>query len=259
MNKEDLKRIENNPEFIERIYNYCDRWCDRCSFTSNCFLFATEKQQFDDSASRDITNQKFWNRMEDLFKITFELLEEAAEDLGVDLNNFDTKEVHREEKRIQAKNHPAAQAAQDYITKTGKWFKESESLFNEKYEEFIKLTDLNLHEKKVSERATKIRGFVEVIRWYQHQIFVKIMRALQGKSNDILPVEDPIQNDQNGSAKVALIGIDRSIASWGGLLKVFRGKQDDIFPILVLLEKIRKHLENEFPSARKFQRPGFDD
>ena len=27
--------------FIVGIFNYCDRWCERCPFTSRCRLFAT--------------------------------------------------------------------------------------------------------------------------------------------------------------------------------------------------------------------------
>src|SRR5262245_40608258 len=27
---------------IECIYNYCDRWCERCPFTQRCSLFATQ-------------------------------------------------------------------------------------------------------------------------------------------------------------------------------------------------------------------------
>ncbi|MCB0550950.1 MAG: hypothetical protein KDD19_25495 [Phaeodactylibacter sp.] len=29
---------------IPGIYNYCDRWCERCSFTSRCLLYAQEQE-----------------------------------------------------------------------------------------------------------------------------------------------------------------------------------------------------------------------
>lgn len=32
--------MEVRDGFIEGIFNYCDRWCERCKFTSHCRLFA---------------------------------------------------------------------------------------------------------------------------------------------------------------------------------------------------------------------------
>jgi len=63
MDKEELKNMANNPDFIPGIYNYCDRWCERCAYTSKCFLFATEKKQFPDDGAKDISNEAFWKRM----------------------------------------------------------------------------------------------------------------------------------------------------------------------------------------------------
>ncbi len=33
MDKEQLKKLAKDPKFISGIYNYCDRWCERCAFT----------------------------------------------------------------------------------------------------------------------------------------------------------------------------------------------------------------------------------
>jgi len=30
-------------DFIPGIYNYCNRWCERCLYTEKCRLFADEK------------------------------------------------------------------------------------------------------------------------------------------------------------------------------------------------------------------------
>ena len=34
MNLVDLTDLTDNPDFIEGIYNYCDRWCERCPLTA---------------------------------------------------------------------------------------------------------------------------------------------------------------------------------------------------------------------------------
>jgi hypothetical protein len=32
--------MEVRDGFIVGVYNYCDRWCERCALTSHCRLFA---------------------------------------------------------------------------------------------------------------------------------------------------------------------------------------------------------------------------
>lgn len=49
MDKEQMKKLAENPKFISGIYNYCDRWCERCPFTSRCMNFALDEEQFGDS------------------------------------------------------------------------------------------------------------------------------------------------------------------------------------------------------------------
>ena len=39
LDKEDVKRLAKNPNFISGIHNYCDRWCERCPFTARCMNF----------------------------------------------------------------------------------------------------------------------------------------------------------------------------------------------------------------------------
>lgn len=260
MDKEDLEAFANNPDFIPGIYNYCDRWCERCPFTYRCLLFATEKRQFPDSESRDITNKKFWDKLSEMMRLSLEVLEEMAEEQGIDLDATDTGAVVREErkKRKEAENHAAAQRAKNYTEQTRLWFEKAEPLFKEKQEQLIQKARMELPGEDPSGDAVGIQDLVDVIRWYQNQIYVKIMRALHGRMDDDFPELDPVQNDHNGSAKVALIGIDRSIAAWCGLLQHFPEQEDAIFPLLVTLEQTRKLVEETFPKARAFKRPGFD-
>jgi hypothetical protein len=64
--------------------------------------------------------------------------------------------------------------------------------------------------------------------------------------------------DSDGSAKVVLIAIERSMGAWGILREQFPGEQDSILDILAHLERLRNEVERECPDARSFQRPGFD-
>ncbi|MFH1719968.1 MAG: hypothetical protein ABIF19_21650 [Planctomycetota bacterium] len=94
----------------------------------------------------------------------------------------------------------------------------------------------------------------EIIRWYQDFIYAKLARAIRGSLEDY----EPGSNDSNGSAKIALIAIDRSIVAWRQMSEHFQQHKDDIPDILVHLDRLRKKTQDVFPSARAFVRPGFD-
>ena len=106
--------------------------------------------------------------------------------------------------------------------------------------------------------AKELNELVDVIRWYQNQIHVKIMRAVMGRFEE-KNEQDDYPKDSDGSAKVALIGMDRSISAWGKMLSYFPEQEDELLNILVHLEKLRRNTEHEFPDARAFIRPGFDE
>ena len=65
--------------------------------------------------------------------------------------------------------------------------------------------------------------------------------------------------DANGSAKIALVAMDRSIAAWRALQISLPEKSETIKPMLVELSGLRSAVEERFPRARDFIRPGFDE
>ena len=85
MDKELIKKLAANPNFISGIYNYCDRWCELCPFTSRCLNFALGEEQFADPEARDINNEAFWQKLTETFQVTLDMLKEMAEQEGVEL------------------------------------------------------------------------------------------------------------------------------------------------------------------------------
>jgi hypothetical protein len=100
-----------------------------------------------------------------------------------------------------------------------------------------------------------------VIQWYQFFITAKTERALSGIIDDDGDEDwdelHDAQSDANGSAKLALMAAERSILAWTYLLE--SANADVLKPILQKLESIRVGLEEKFPLARDFIRPGFDE
>ncbi len=244
----------NNPNFISGIYNYCDRWCERCPFTSRCMVYATEKEDDDgDPQSRDITNEVFWRKLASIFEETKQMMVDWAKEAGVDLTQVDeAANEHREKRRSDAFKDELAVSATDYANTVTKWFTGFDQVLN--------ATDLAPNDADTDE-SERIEEAREVIYWYQYQIAVKLMRALSARSNEAewLDEMDDQPKDSDGSAKVSLIGMGRSVSAWRLMQMCLPERADSIIPMILELERLRQRLEQRFPKARDFVRPGFDE
>jgi len=261
MNKEDLKNLADNPNLISGIYNYCDRWCERCPFTSRCMVFAMEEQRPGHPAAHDLNSEAFWETLSETLRVTLEMLQEMVEEQGIDIDSLDVDADMEEQQRLEdaARNHGCARAAEDYAEMVGAWFDAAEDLFVEKEDELNLLVRLNVVGADPHEQVARIQDAVEIIRWYQYQIEVKLLRALHGALEERPASLDEFPKDSDGSAKVALIAMDRSIAAWGELYRQLPSAEDEILDLLVHLDRLRRKTEQEFPEARAFVRPGFDE
>jgi len=148
--------------------------------------------------------------------------------------------------------------SKNYAKSVDQWFNSNEYLFFEKEAEVNRIRIISSQRNPIQE-AEDINDAVEILRWYQWQIHVKLERAI-----DSLSAEEPLDNgefpkDSDGSAKVALIGIDRSMSAWKVLLTAFPGQTKQILSFIKILEHIKNGVETQFPNARDFIRPGFDD
>lgn len=259
MNKADIIKLARNPGFISGIYNYCDRWCERCAFTSRCLTYATAEEDPGNAAARDIHNRAFWDKLQEIFEQTLEMLRELAVEKGIDLNALktDAAAVELSLRMDEARGHELSVASRNYAEMADNWLEAEHSLFAQKQDVLNMRLKLGIGGEGPYAEASEISDAVEVIRWYQHQIHAKFMRALT--QDEITDIQDEVQNDSNGSALVALIAVDRSIGAWGKLQGYFPEKTDGILDILIQLDKLRRMAEIAFPGARDFKRPGFDD
>ena len=266
MKRDSLKELTGDPRFIPGIYNYCDRWCERCPLSNRCLNYAMERaEDGGDPASRDITNEKFWKKIEQNFRDTIEMIRANAKERGIDLDDpnlpADAIASERMERRRAAKNRPLAKAAMSYAKATDNWFKESEKLFEAKGVELGTMAQLEVGNPL--REANELKELADVIRWYQHFIYVKLSRAIGSQASEELETDEEMKTfpkDSDGSAKIALIGIDRCIAAWSALRTALGPDETDgILDLLVQLGAIRRDTEKLFPRARAFVRPGFDE
>ena len=252
MRRTTLTELARNPDLISGIYNYCDRWCERCPLASRCLLYATEQEDEDNSPeSRDIQNEAFWRKLSSIFQETREMVMEWAEKEGIDLNEFkEEDELQLRKKRRQVDNHSLARAGKNYANSASDWFRE--------FDQLVEVSDLAATDADIEE-AERLVDAREIIHWYQYQIAVKTMRALSSRIDELAEVRDEFPKDSDGSAKVALLGIDRSIAAWRLMQLSVPERAESIVPLILQLERLRHRTERQFPSAREFIRPGFDE
>ena len=77
------------------------------------------EEQFDNTESRDARNEVFWERLSEMFKITFEMLEEDMKKRGIDINEFDLEDTKKEEenRREAIKNYVDSKKSMEYADK----------------------------------------------------------------------------------------------------------------------------------------------
>ena len=230
--------FEQENNFIPGIFNYCDRWCERCTLTARCRVYAMEQEYTGEE--HDLTQKAFWRNLQNIFTETKEMLREAAAERGIDIDKLDLEEAGEiiERKRCAIKQQELTKLAEKYTEQAG-----------------VYLQAQNFSDETAGQ--TKLE-MLQIISWYHFFIAAKINRALYAEDDfDEEADDDVLSNDGDGSIKIALIAIDRSIAAWKVLLHEVTDSK--IESLVRLLETLRQMCEEKFPNARDFLRPGFDE
>jgi hypothetical protein len=254
-----MKKLNDDPKFINRLYNYCDHWCERCPFTSRCMNFALNNKHVNDQKSRDISNEAFWQRLSKSLKQTRDLLEDTAKQKGINFAAINANKIlaNKEISDEFVRSHVCCRMAKTYTEIVDNWF----DLVGDISEQIEKGTDVTSDFELPhlrSKKGTSLEDALQIIRWYQNQIYIKLMRAVRSGLEEAPKISDDFARDSDGSAKVALIAIDRSIAAWGEIRNHYPLNDDKIMELLRQLGQLNNKVEAAFPDARAFVRPGFD-
>lgn len=245
------KLIIKSNEKIPGIFNYCDRWCERCSMTAHCEIFIPNE--------KSLTMEEAVKEVQSGFQKSFQLLQKWADENNVKLDDLskETEEtrLRREKNMANARTNDTSKLANDYRMKVMEFKTKNKFRFEEAKKTFAERAKLELP----GDRKTiiEIVNAYDTIAWYELQLPVKITRAYLSFA-EFGQTSDPIQNDYNGSAKVVLIGIEKSFPAWETLMKHFPELENECWAFLVLLDKIRKRILADFPNVKEFVRPGFD-
>jgi hypothetical protein len=248
-----------NPNHISGIYNYCDRWCERCSFTSRCAVYEGTSNLTPEQ--NDINNKAFWDGLSQNFADAITLLHEGAKKHGITIEpvsdaEWEKYKVQKQAGRDKAKEHPLIKNCTAYLLQA-KALLDKDDLLKQKGAAIIQHTELGI--KNMDEAKSEVEELgncLEIVQWYLFQIQVKFMRAIPMMPDE--EGDEAFTSDSNGSAKVALIAVDRCIMAWQKILQFLPDEEDAIIQLLALLQRILALGDKAFPNARKFIRPGLD-
>jgi len=236
---------------IPFIHNYCDRWCERCPFSSRCQAYEDQQQI---PAATEQRQEVFIERLTENLKKARIHLESVARELGIDLAGVAERIITENDRESRA--HPLATMAVQYSQLAHQWLKTQPGmldLLDQLREQLL----MGLESREEASKHTQtIRSSIEMIQRFENFIYGKIMRALLGyKENPV----DELQSDYNGSAKVAALAITESVSAWENLFQLLSDQEDQFLPILSHLQRMHHALLEEFPDCMRFVRPGFDD
>ncbi len=242
----DIKPNENN--FIPSIYNYCDRWCERCDYTGQCRLFSVElnrKEKWPEG-NNDITKE-----LHKSFAETIKMIEEYSEKFGIDIS------PRKEIEEVEKKGPLAAQVS--FIT--AKYFQES-SAYLRKLKAEIKssgkenaeLAEIIPQNKGMNE-LLEILECYEIIQWYHTMLPVKLNRAVS--SSETIPDSEAEEvefskRDRDGSAYVAYRSSIKSMAALGRIHSWTNTLKEETLNLIIDTGRIKNLIEKEFPGALTF-------
>jgi hypothetical protein len=225
--------------YIDFISAYCDSWCERCAFTERCSHFAVTSAlslcDGDFSAALELAigparvpgagPQKTLEERMAAALGDYEPTEKELDEIGREMDQRD----------VRTRQHPLAESSKDYSVAAHRWL------------------------DAAPQAAMAGADALEIIQRDMFLIHVKTVRALNGR--DEYPGGAPfessaVQSDWNGSAKVALISIERSERAWR---EIAAALHDEAATVLAdSLVALRSAMGAEFPRAMEFRRPGFD-
>lgn len=227
--------MEVHDGFIVGIFNYCDRWCEACAFTSRCRLFADVAET---KASLDLTLKPVVDAPvlpEEVPPPPPRWLQEMIDEMNEAAAKIEAVEIEEIPRRPPPAEHRAIERrAKHYCFRVHPWL------------------------QKCEDAVLDPANPCAVIGWFHTMIPPKVHRAITGLAEDC-PEGRDWPPDYDGSAKVALLGIERSHAAWLELVEHGVISDAEAAPFIADLVWLGEALEQVFPRARAFVRPAFDE
>lgn len=248
-------------DIIPGIFNYCDRWCDRCNYTNRCTLFISESQIEVDLilSDEDINDPNVYSKIVSgsLRKSFDKLINEEDENNIEDLFQSDEEEhfcfddsecdevESSEDLSITDVTHPLIDMTNVFYQKVSLLYEKIQTAYG-----------------STSEKNQKSNPFsedFETLLWYSPQINVKTRICFW--SLNIMKKEslNEFENETlNVNSRIAYIGVSRCIKTLQKLINEETDFNEDFLNLLGIIFQIKDAFIEIFPDSPAYRRPYFD-
>ena len=223
--------MEVQDGFIVGIFNYCDRWCERCPLTNRCRLFADMAEIDFEQGNGPVTEPRMRRERRRLAAQMIEFYAQA-EELGETAGRKPDECLGQLPQGLESSFEPDPEVVANGSALRGK-----------------------MRKLELSANPT-VRLAIETIQYFSLFVPIKMMRAFSQVARH--GPGDP-QSDANGSGKAALLALERMESAWHTLIDTHHYSPTEAAPFLAEIARMQRNLQRAVPNARKFVRPGFDE
>jgi hypothetical protein len=253
----------DDSRFIAGIYNYCDRWCERCRFTDRCRVYAREREQTERHLLRgedpDDPAVMLQDAVDSLGESARMLVQMAAE-RGVDLEDVPPPEPPEPER-----DDPLRDRAMRWSKRVGALLARMRADLPGIGADLAGLapTLTDREETEATQAMERLQDAHAVLSRYLFLIAGKIGRAAEGRANAEAEKDPELAQsawqDALGTAKITHECLGKAAAALWAVGEFSRDWQDDALPLAAETESLRQAVDAMFPGHHEFYRPGLDD
>ncbi len=224
--------VAADPTLIAGIYDACDQWCMYCHATQWCLAYRC-------GATTRSTGGDMYRDLADRLYEGIIFLKQLSKAEGRPTPEIDAMLAN------DPRAHQRLVIVEDPIEKMGR--------------RYARMSDAYLRSRSDFPYELKFRPSgpspFEVFAWYHRLVPAKVYRAIVSAAAGARG-DQARHNDALISAKVALLGIDRSREAVAAM--AIEDKDPRLDELQAQLRRLRNEVEKRFPSARRFVRPGLD-
>jgi len=257
--------VARKQRFIAGIYNYCDRWCERCPHTDRCRVYRDTERAARRHRRRGRDPSDMGVALGDVgrsFEKVRRMLERQAKKEGWDLDELakpsPEDEAAERDLRRHVRRHPLVREALSYTQAAGELLARLHDEFNETAEDAEKRSEFMDVDAEAGQLG-EVRRAVEVIGWDHVLISAKVRRAVrsrrEGRDETDADFAEAEGHDAAGSAFVARNCLRRSQAALMTVYEWDEKFRDEAIGLLASAEKIQRGLERQIPGCVTFVWP----
>jgi hypothetical protein len=260
----------DEERFIAGVYNYCDRWCERCRFSDRCYLYHQEQAMFEEHVRRGEDPDDPEVVMGDVaqsMEQAMGMLQRMAEEMGVDLNEVeDDRPPSGAPARPRRDHHedPLYERMARWSERIGAILKMVSAEIPEQGQQMVKAFESGEIEDPDAavETLSAVRDAYELLGRYRFFVAVKIARAISGwdeAEEEEEQFREDARQDSLGTAKLVHDCMGRAGQALWQIGEFHRPWLEMAMPLALEAESLRQAIDAAFPNHQAFRRPGFDD